>query len=191
MHGNVTKNCQYMATDGGSIDCEFKSDVAFQRMFSLPLGSFTDHVLAHFTIGVDPKYGNNVSMNSTFFALLSDGNLHVGFLIYNRVLYDHDEPLVLCNGIDVPSISCARLKPFISRSNSYPSTYDIIISTNQKSAICTTAFSEEGSYTTSSYFDVKLKVGNQLTLDFYQYTASTFETKYSFRYIFVDIQPEL
>ena len=188
----MTKNCQYMAEDGGSIECEFESDVAFQKMFSLPLGSFTDHVLAHFTIGVDPKYGNDESMNSTFFALLSDGNLHVGFLIYNRVLYDHDEPLVLCNGIaDVSSISCSRLKPLISRSNSYPSTYDIIISTNQKSAICTTAFSEEGSYTTSGYFDVNLKVGNQLTLDFYQYTANTIESKYSFRYILVDIQPGL
>jgi len=76
-----------------------------------------------------------------------------------------------------------NFKQVVNKNNPYPSTYDIIISTKQKSAICKTAFSIEGSFSTSGYFDVDLEVGNGLTLDIYQETGR----KYNFRYIVADI----
>jgi len=84
-----------MSTDGGSIECVFTKYDGLKRMFSLPLGSFLDHVVAHFTIGVDPKYGNNESMDSSFFSVLSDGNSSAGYFIAARKHYEYSQPCIL------------------------------------------------------------------------------------------------
>ena len=152
-------------------------------MFSLPLGSFYDHVVAHFTIGVDPKYGNDDSIESSFIAVLSNGNTSAGYFISDHKHYGYSLVREMSHGFKV-----FDLKRLVSKNNPYPSTYDIIISTNQKLAVCKTAFSTEGSFSTSGYFDVTLAVGNQFTLDVYQVHDSS---KYNFRYIIADIHLEL
>jgi len=189
MHGNMTKDCQYMSADGGSIECDCGEYAFLKRMFSLPLGSFPDHVVAHFTIGVDPKYGNDDSIETSFFAVLSDGNSSAGYFISDRERYGYNQPCILVRGIP-NGFNFLNFKQIVSKNNPYPSTYDIIISTKQKSAACKTAFSIEGSFTTSGYFDVDFEVGNQLTLDIYQVEFNGV-TKYNFRYIVVDIHPGL
>ena len=51
--------------------------------------------MALFTIGVDPKYGNDDSIESSFIAVLSNGNTSAGYFISDRKHYGYSQPCIL------------------------------------------------------------------------------------------------
>ena len=131
----MSKHCQYMSKDD-SIDCSFNHTDVYQ-IFSVPLGALLDHVVVDVTIGVGSQYGNNISLYSNFYALLSDGINAVGFWIIAKVFYDVREP---CNFVQL-SLADFEGKYFnygktISSENPYPQVYKLLFSTAQKSAAC-------------------------------------------------------
>jgi len=101
----MVQNCQFLPADD-SIECTYSSK--FQRLFSVPLGAFLDHVVADIIVGVNPKYGNTI--DSDFFALLSDGSQAVGIWVLDRKNYGEFEPCTLVQAI--PGDSLTKIKPF-------------------------------------------------------------------------------
>jgi len=179
----MASNCQFLTSDD-SIECGYLS--SFQRLFSVPLGAFLDHVYAAITVGVNPKYGNTI--DSDFWAVLSDGSEAVGIFVVDRKNYGSYEPCVLVEGTPGASFTNQKIfhyGPKISKNNPYPQKYKFLISTHQQSGACQTATEMEGAYTTAGYYNATLEVGSQLTLDIYS-DDDTGE-KYNFRYIAVDI----
>ena len=173
--------------DDDSIYC--RSSLKYQRLFSVPLGAFIDHVVADITLGVNPKYGNTI--DSDMWVVLSDGTVGIGFVVFDVDNYGDFSPCVnavLTPGAQSSDHKVIKYGPLISQMNPYPALYNFLISTHQQSGVCLTATAMEGGYTTGGYYNATLAVGNQLTLDIYGGHA---EEKFSFKYIAVDIHAGL
>ena len=179
----MASNYQIQSSDD-SIECTHSSD--FQRLFSVPLGAFLDHVVANITIGDNPKYGN--SIDSDFFVVLSNGSAAIGFWILDHKNYNNYEPCTHVQGKPGASFTnwdVYHYGPKIDTSNAYPQRYNFLLNTHQQHGACLTTTEMEGAYTTAGYYNATLKVGSPLTLDIYSDDDSG--EKYNFRYIAVDI----
>jgi len=176
-------NCQYNSTDD-SIECTTNS-TSKQRLLSVPLGAFLDHVVADITVGVNPKYGK--AGDSDFVVALSDGSKAVGFWIVDPANYHTYEPCSHVESIAGSSLFSPKeihYGPLVNTANDYPQKYIILISTRQQSGACITATQYEGAYTTAGSYDATLEVGSQLTLDIYGDSSGE---SYSFKYFAVDV----
>ena len=188
-HGNMVSNCKIAEDE--SIDCYFVRP--FQRLLSVPIGSYPHHVFADITLGINPKYAN--VMDTDFFVLISDASQATGFIVPDHTNYSPSYSQGPCfhaqgtPGGTMTGLQTFKNGPTVNASNPVPQEYQFLISTKQHFGACVTATAYEGSYTTAKYYTTTIQPDHGLTLDIY--SEDDEGEQYNFRYITVDIQEDI